>query len=96
MDRVGLLFAGTDIEPRGIYNRDGIQKQTVGKTLENYKEFSKAVTSILSANGTPNGVVYSPRTYGELDALTDASGQPLNARKSYENLTHKPTTTQVP
>ncbi|MFS1033388.1 head maturation protease, ClpP-related [Enterococcus casseliflavus] len=96
LDRVGLLGAGTDIEPQGIYNRDGIQKQTVGKALENYKEFSKAVTSILSANGTPNGVIYSPRTYGELDALTDASGQPLNAPKSYENLTHKLTTTQVP
>lgn len=96
LDRVGLLGAGTDIEPQGIYNRDGIQKQAVGKALENYKEFSKAVTSILSANGTPNGVIYSPRTYGELDALTDASGQPLNAPKSYENLTHKLTTTQVP
>lgn len=96
LDRVGLLGAGTDIEPQGIYNREGIQKQAVGKALENYKEFSKAVTSILSANGTPNGVIYSPRTYGELDALTDASGQPLNAPKSYENLTHKLTTTQVP
>ncbi|WP_265460071.1 head maturation protease, ClpP-related [Enterococcus sp. HY326] len=96
LDRVGLLGAGTEIEPKGIYNRDGIQKQVVGKALENYKEFSKAVTSILSANGTPNGVIYSPRTYGELDALTDVSGQPLNAPKSYENLTHKLTTTQVP
>ncbi|KAF1295098.1 hypothetical protein BAU15_04915 [Enterococcus sp. JM4C] len=96
LDRVGLLGAGTEIEPKGIYNREGIQKQTVGKALENYKEFSKAVTSILSANGTPNGVICSPRTYGELDALTDVSGQPLNAPKSYENLTHKLTTTQVP
>ncbi|MFW7432461.1 head maturation protease, ClpP-related [Vagococcus carniphilus] len=96
LDRAGLLGKGDKIEPKGIYNIAGINKQPVGKELENYKEFSKAVTSILSENGTPNGVIYSPRTYGELDALTDSSGQPLNAPKSYENLTHKLTTTQVP
>lgn len=96
LDRAGLLGAGTEVEPLGIYNRDGIQKQKVGKSLDSYKDFSQAVTSILSANGTPNGVIYSPRTYGELDALVDASGQPLNAPKSYDNLTHKLTTTQVP
>ncbi|MGO2099613.1 head maturation protease, ClpP-related [Vagococcus salmoninarum] len=96
LDRVGMLGGGTDVEPLGIYNRAGIQKQQVGKELDSYKDFSKATTAILSANGTPNGVIYSPRTYGELDSLVDVSGQPLNAPKSYENLTHKLTTTQVP
>lgn len=96
LDRAGLLGAGTDIEPEGLYNRSGITKKTVGAELTTYKPFSEAITDILSANGTPNGVIYSPRTFGELDTLTDSTGQPLNAPKSYENLPNKLTTTQVP
>lgn len=96
LDRAGLLGAGTDIEPKGIYNYEDITKVPVGKELDSYKDFSKAVTSILSQDGTPNGVIFSPRTYGELDNLTDSTGQPLNAPQSYQELTHKLTTTQVP
>lgn len=96
LDRAGIIGTGTDPEPLGLYNRSAITKQTIGKELENYKDISAALTTILGADGQANAMVMSPRTYGELDNLTDTLGQPLNAPQSYANLEQKLVTTQIP
>lgn len=96
LDYAGILGTGTDPMPLGLYNREGITKQTVGAALENYKSISEAVTTILSANGKANSIIMNPRTYGELDNLVDTLGQPLNAPQSYAGLANKLITTQIP
>lgn len=96
LDRAGIVGTGTDPEPLGLYNRTAITKQPIGKALENYKDISNSLTTILGANGQANAIIMNPRTYGELDNLTDTLGQPLNAPQSYVNLEQKLTTTQIP
>lgn len=96
LDSAGIIGTGVDPVPLGLYNTDAIKKVEIGEELKNYKNISQAVTAIMNENGQPNSILMNPRTYGELDNLTDTSGQPLNAPQSYNNLENHLVTTQIP
>lgn len=96
LDRAGIIGSGVDPEPRGLYNLPSVTKQTIKSELKDYKSISKAITTILTANGEPNSIIMNPSVYGELDNLTDTTGQPLNAPQSFNGLINKLTTTQIP
>lgn len=98
LDRVGLFGTGTDPQPLGIANTDGIQEINLGDNgapIESYGVFSQAVEKIQNVNGEANAIIYAPRTAGAIDRLTDTTGQPLNAPTSFKEL-EKFTTNQVP
>src|SRR5690625_5143762 len=98
LDRAALLGSGSGEEPTGIFNTTGVQIKTLGDNgapLTDYSEFSHAVQAILAKNGNPSGVIYSPRTWGIVDRLTDNTGQPLHAPASYTSL-EKFQTSQIP
>jgi HK97 family phage major capsid protein len=68
---------------------------TNGGTISDYTPFSNAYQKVLEANAQPNAVIYAPRTWGDVDRLTDSTGQPLQPPQSYQDLeTYQ--TTQVP
>lgn len=94
LDRVGLVGSGTGEEPQGLYANTNIVKQKVDAAITNFAPFNKAVTAIKTNNMTPGAVIMSPRTDGQIDGLCDTTGQPLNAPKSYNDLT-KVVSTQI-
>lgn len=98
MDRAMLLGTGSG-EPRGLVNTKGVQELDLGvngAALANYDPFSLAAEFVMNANGTPNAVVYSPRTWGALDRLKEGgTNAPLKPPASYENL-QKFATNQIP
>ena len=98
LDRVGLVGSGTDPEPRGVFNANGVQvvdMGTDGSALSDYTPYSEAYQKVLQENGIPASVIHAPRTFGSLDRLTASDGQPLMAPQSYQSL-QKFITSQVP
>lgn len=98
LDRVALLGSGSNNEPTGIQSQDDVQTVdlgTNGAELTSYAEFSQAYEKVLSANGTPNATIFSPRTWGVLDRLIDGQNQPLNPPMSFQDLMKLPTS-QIP
>jgi HK97 family phage major capsid protein len=86
------LFAWQDGTPAiGVVEPGGN-----GAALADYGYPSQAVQKILEANGTPNAVIYAPRSWGELDRLVETTtGQPLRAPDSWNQL-QKFVTNQIP
>jgi HK97 family phage major capsid protein/ATP-dependent Clp endopeptidase proteolytic subunit ClpP len=99
LDRSALFGTGQNEQPRGLYNyTSGVQVLSLGddgEPLANYRPFSLAYQSILQANESPTAVIYSPRTFGDLDRLVDLQGNPLQPPRSFDKYLHLPTT-QVP
>jgi len=95
LDRAGLLGTGSG-EPRGIYSHPDINSRSLGTNggVLRYSDFSYAVQDILTANGTPNAVIYSPRTWAQIDRWIDGMGNPLQQPESYRAL-EKFTTTKI-
>ena len=61
-----------------------------------YTFFSQAAQAILEANGPSMlSAIYAPRTFAELDRLTDSTGQPLQSPRSFQAMRHF-ITNQVP
>ena len=86
LDRVGLYGAGSSVEPQGIAGATGVQlMENVGE-LADYVPFSLASELVENVNGEPGAVILAPRTWYELDRLTDLEGRPLMPPPSWENL----------
>lgn len=94
LDRAALRGTGLLDTPTGILSAAGVQTIAVDTAIS-YGAFSQAVQKIAEANGTANGIIYAPRTAGELDRLVDLQGQPLRPLPSFEAL-KKFSTKQVP
>jgi HK97 family phage major capsid protein len=98
LDRAALFGHGTE-EPLGVFDTPGISGVNLGvngAALADYSAFSRAVQAIREQNLEPDGVVYSPRTSGELDRLVSTlDGQPLREPRSYSEL-RKLASNQVP
>ena len=98
LDRVCLLGNGTN-EPKGLLNCADINTYSMGANglaLANYDPFSYAVQYVFEDNGTPEAVIYAPRTAGALDRLKEATtNAPLAPPPSFQAL-KKFQTNQIP
>lgn len=91
LDRAVLVGSGSGAEILGIRGSTGIQSVSMGTngaTPTNWDEFSQLYFAIAAANGTPNAVVYAPRTAGTLDLLKDTTNQPLLKPASMQSIRH--------
>jgi HK97 family phage major capsid protein len=83
LDSAALYGSGSSSQPRGIRNTTNVTVTdlgTNGYTLIDYSKFSAGIAALMGNNFTgPFGIMYSPRTAGELDALQDTLHQPLRA-----------------
>lgn len=99
LDRAALFGSGTGDEPLGLRNWTGVNVVDLGANgaAPTFADFSKAVQKIWERNGPDAGlaVIMAPRTAGDLDRLTDSTGQPLRPPASFEAL-RKLVTNQVP
>jgi HK97 family phage major capsid protein len=81
LDSAALYGSGSSSQPRGVRNTTNVTVTdlgTNGYTLIDYSKFSAGIAALMGNNFTgPFGVMYSPRTAGELDALQDTLHQPL-------------------
>jgi len=81
LDRAGLRGTGTNPEPRGILNTEGIKSVTNGANgaaLADYGNFFTATQELLQASAPmPAAAIMSPRSLVKLGSLTDSTGQPL-------------------
>jgi len=59
---------------------------TNGSVIASYAFLSTAVQTVQQNNGEPDGVIYAPRTSGELDRLVDTTNQPLRPPPSVAKL----------
>ncbi len=86
LDRAALRGSGTPPEPLGIRNTTGVAIQSLGANgaAPTYAALSTAIQTVRAANFEPNAIIYSPRTAGTLDRLTDSTGQPLQPPPSVE------------
>ncbi len=93
LDRAALDGSGTPPEPRGLLNTTGVATQDVSLGLPGgYADFSRAVQFVREANHEPTGILLGPDVIGDLDRMTDTTGQPLRAPASYADLAKYPTT----
>jgi HK97 family phage major capsid protein len=93
LDRAALDGSGTPPEPRGLMNTSGVSTQDTSLGLPGgYADFSRAVQFVREANHEPTGILLGPDVIGELDRLTDTTGQPLRPPESYADLPKFPTT----
>lgn len=97
LDRAALFGNGA-AEPLGLLNWTGVQSismGTNGAAITSYAPFSQAVQKVQEANGRPIALIWAPRTAGEVDRLTDSTGQPLQPPESFRSL-RKLASSQVP
>jgi HK97 family phage major capsid protein len=74
-------------------NTSGVSTQDTSLGLPGgYADFSRAVQFVREANHEPTGILLGPDVIGELDRLTDTTGQPLRPPESYADLPKFPTT----
>lgn len=86
IDRVGLIGAGTT-QPKGILNWTGVQSIGTVGTVADYNELVDAWVKVLTANGTPNGYIVTPKLAGQLEQLVaGVDGQYLKAPASIAGL----------
>lgn len=71
-----LRGTGTDNQPLGIRNQDGIQTIAVGGALE-YDAIVDAVTKVQEQNANPTAFICHPRVKGVLLKLKDGNGRPI-------------------
>jgi HK97 family phage major capsid protein len=86
LDRVGLYGVGSSTEPQGIAGATGIQEHENVGELSDYVPFSQASEMVENVNGEPRALILAPKTWYELDRLTDLEGRPLTPPPSWENL----------
>lgn len=81
LDKAVLFGIGSEEEPRGIRNAEGINKISAVGTPTDYSQVSSAVGDILNENypGDSSGLAWisHPRDGETYDGLTDTTGQPL-------------------
>lgn len=94
LDRAALLGDGSGATPKGLYSQTGVQAVAVADTFD-ASELISAIQKIYEQNGEPNGMVFSPRTWANITAWKDTTGQPLRLPPAIENLP-KFVTNQVP
>lgn len=88
IDKSGL-YGTLEHEPKGILTYTDINK-VESDLIENskYTSFVKGIGAITKANGYPTTIGYNSNIDTSLSLLTDTTGQPLNAPKVIEDLTH--------
>lgn len=98
LDWAALFGTGIDPEPLGVYNTPGIQTIDMGANgaaIANYSPFSRAVQMIQQVNGNANGIIWNPRTSGDIDRLADGNGNPMIPPASFVK-TPNYVTNQIP
>jgi HK97 family phage major capsid protein len=98
LDRVALVGSGSGSEPEGLFNNSNVNEVSMGTNgsiIDDFTELSQAYQKVLEANGTPTAAIYAPRTWGQIDRLTDSESNPLKWPRSWESLQHL-ITNQVP
>src|SRR4051812_7386256 len=81
LDSAALYGSGNSNQPKGIKNQTNViitDLATDGYTLVDYSKFSTGIATLMGDNfNGPFGILYSARTAGRLDGLTDTLHQPL-------------------
>lgn len=97
LDRAALRGTGTPPEPRGIRNQSGVTIQSLGANgaTPTPANLMTSLTTLLSANREPDGLIYSPRSSQTFASLVDTTGQPLRLPEPLANLP-KYVSAQVP
>lgn len=101
LDRAALFGEGTPVEPRGLYHTEGVHEIIMGApgedgaTLTSVDPYFNARLPILTSNGMPSGVVYSPREEVWLEQLKDGDGRYLLPPESWTRM-KKVSTNQIP
>ncbi len=99
IDYAALRGAGTDHEPLGLRFTNGVTITPItsgGGPVTDFDFISDAMTAVETANATPTGLLWHPRTAGQVRKLVESTtGQPLKAPAAVEQLAKHPTT-QIP
>jgi HK97 family phage major capsid protein/HK97 family phage prohead protease len=80
MDRAALRGSGTDPEPKGLRNQEGVDIRSLGTNgakLTDWSAIVKALGAVKRRNITPSGVIWSSRTAETYALMTDTLHQPL-------------------
>lgn len=85
LDRAALRGTGSDNQPEGILETSGILTQA-GSAVDDYVDFARAITKVKAVNGNPNAVIVTPQTWGDLAAMVDGTGHPIDMPKALESL----------
>jgi HK97 family phage major capsid protein len=98
LDRVGLVGSGSGQEPEGLYLNSNVEEVSMGENGSVIDDFSEIITGqrkILDNNGEPRSAIYAPRTWEQIEGLTDSNGNPLQWPQSWKEL-QRLHTNQVP
>ncbi|WP_421774426.1 phage major capsid protein [Gracilimonas sp.] len=98
LDRVALVGSGSGQEPEGLYLNSNVNEVSMGDNGSVIDDFSEIITAqrkILDNNGEPRSAIYAPRTWEQIEGLTDSNGNPLQWPKSWSEL-QRLHTNQVP
>lgn len=99
LDRAALRGIGAAAEPMGIRNWPSVNISLLGANgavLNGYSNFIDAIELIWEQSGSPNAVIYAPRTAADLGNKKDGNGLPLSGPKIWEDLPIKVVSKQIP
>jgi HK97 family phage major capsid protein len=98
LDRVALVGSGAGQEPEGLYLNANVNEVSMGANGSVIDDFSEIITgqrNILDSNGVPRSAIFAPRTWEQIEGLTDSNGNPLQWPQSWKDL-QRLYTNQVP
>ena len=98
LDRVGLVGSGSGAEPTGIFNTSNVNEidmGTDGGYIVGYAKLVEAAQKVLENNGAPNGFVYAPRTWADLENSLSGDGQFIEIPPGIKNMEYR-VSNQIP
>ncbi|GAB5449930.1 MAG: hypothetical protein Hals2KO_02580 [Halioglobus sp.] len=80
IDRAALFGSGASNQPTGLFNQSNVLEVDLGTNGDTLAQADlRTALSTLSANNAamPTGAIMAPRTYFDIDAWADTTGQPI-------------------
>lgn len=98
LDRVALVGSGSGQEPEGIANNSNVGEVSMGangSVIDDFSEIISGQRKIYDNNGIPASAIFAPRTWEQIEGLTDSNGNPLQWPQSWRDI-QRLMTNQVP
>lgn len=96
VDRVGLMGTGSSNQPRGIFNTSGVNTVAGASYWPSFDAMIYGIQKLLEANcaleDVDKNAIMSPRSWGTLERLRTADGNPVQRPKALEKTAFRPTT----
>jgi HK97 family phage major capsid protein/HK97 family phage prohead protease len=94
LDFAALRGSGTDPEPLGVRNTEGVELRSMGSNgakPTDWKPYVQAVAAVRRRNVQPNAILLSSRSAETQALLTDTTGQPLRMPPYLEGIDFRET-----